>query len=274
MSGNPRFHLRVQRYGWDLASETYVSGWVPLLAPFAEMCVERLKLARGERVLDVATGPGTAAFLAAERVGRDGAVVATDIADRMVRLAATRAAARGLPQMSFRRTDMETPVLDGSSFDAVTSVFGLMFAADTGAAVREMHRVLRPGGRASIVVWGRRGRCGWAEVFPIVERRVTSDVCPLFFALGVPGAMTAALGAAGFVDVVEERVSGVLEWADADDALDSILVGGAVALAWSRFSPEVKEQVRDELAAALAAFRVRRGYRIPAEFVFGTARKT
>src|SRR5262249_36078826 len=143
MSGNPRFHLRVQRYGWDLASETYVSGWVPLLAPFAEMCVERLQLARGERVVDVRTRPGTAAFLAAERVGRDGAVVATDIADRMVRLAATRAAARGLPQMSFRRTDMETPVLDGSSFDAVTSVFGLMFAADTGAAVREMHRVLR-----------------------------------------------------------------------------------------------------------------------------------
>src|SRR5262249_19877961 len=98
-------------------------------------------------------------------------------------------------------------------------------------------------------------------------------VCPLFFSLGVPGALAAALERAGFVDVAEERISGVLEWPDMDDALESILVGGAVALAWSKFSPEVRAQVKDELAASLAGYRARRGYRIPAEFVFGTARR-
>jgi SAM-dependent methyltransferase len=81
-----RFHLRVQRYGWDLATDTYASGWVPLLARLAAACVDKAALAPGERVVDVATGPGTAAFLAADRVGLEGAVVATDISEKMVRL--------------------------------------------------------------------------------------------------------------------------------------------------------------------------------------------
>jgi SAM-dependent methyltransferase len=268
-----RFHLRVQRYGWDLATETYDSGWVPRLAPYAAACVDRLALGYGERVLDVATGPGTGAFLAAERVGREGVVVATDISERMLRLAGARAAARGLGQTVFRRTDMESPVLPAAWFDAALSVFGLMFAADMGAAVRELHRVLRPGGRVAVAVWGRRGRCGWAEVFPIVDRQVASDVCPMFFSLGVPGALAAALSAAGFVDVCEERESGVLEWPDVEEALDAILVGGAVALAVSKFTPEVRARVRAELAAALSGYRARRGYRIPVEVVFGTARR-
>src|SRR5262249_38256797 len=122
----------------------------------------------------------------------------------MVRLAASRAADRGLTQMSFRRTDMESPVLPADSFDAATCVFGLMCAAARGAAVRELSRVLRPGGRVSVVVWGRRAHCGWAEVFPIVARHVTSDVCPMFFSLGAPGAMQAALSAAGFADRRQE----------------------------------------------------------------------
>jgi len=166
-AGGARFHLRVQRYGWDLASDTYDGGWVPLLTRHAAACVEKLALVTGERVVDVATGPGTAALLAAERVGPEGAVVGTDIAEKMVRLAESRAAARGLNQMSFRRADMESPVLEAGAFDAAVCAFGLMFAADAGAAIRELYRVLRPGGRLSVVVWGRRAKCGWSEVFGI-----------------------------------------------------------------------------------------------------------
>jgi ubiquinone/menaquinone biosynthesis C-methylase UbiE len=272
-AGDGRFHLRVQRYGWDLASETYDGGWVPLLTRFAAAAVDKLSLALGERVLDVATGPGTAAFLAADRVGPEGAVVATDIAEKMVRLAESRAATRDLRQMSFRRTDMESPVLDADSFDAALCVFGLMFAADMGAAVRELYRVLRPGGRLSVVVWGRRTHCGWADVFSIVDRHVTSDVCPMFFSLGVPGAMATALSRAGFSDVREEREPGVLEWPDADAAVESMLAGGAVALAYTKFAPDVRAKVRSEYAASIAPYREASGYRIPAEFVFGTARK-
>ena len=56
----------------------------------------------------------------------------------------------------------------------------------------------------SVCVWGRRAACGFAEVFPIVDAHVDSEVCPLFFALGVPGALTASFERAGLTDVVEE----------------------------------------------------------------------
>ena len=59
---------------------------------------------------------------------------------------------------------------DGS-FDAAMCVLGLMYPADPQRAIEQMHRVLRPGGRAAVAVWGRRERCGWASIFPI--RRLT-----------------------------------------------------------------------------------------------------
>lgn len=268
-----RFHLRVQRYGWDLATETYERGWVPVLARFAAACVDALALQPGQRVLDVATGPGTAAFLAAEKVGARGEVVATDISERMVELAGARAAELGHASMRFVRTDMESPVLPADHFDAALCVFGLMFAADLGAAMRELYRVVRPGGRVSVAVWGRRALCGWAEVFPIVERQVTSDVCPLFFGLGPPGALTAALGGAGFTEIDETRERGILDWPDADEAVESMLAGGAVALAYTKFKPDVRERVRREYEESIASYRDGDGYRIPAEIVFASARK-
>ncbi len=61
---------------------------------------------------------------------------------------------------------------------------GLMYVPDPALAVRELRRVVRPGGRIGLAVWGERSRCGWAAVFPIVDAEVASDVCPLFFGLG------------------------------------------------------------------------------------------
>src|SRR3990172_5253312 len=80
----PKLHRRVQRYGWDLAVEDYDQYFVPLLRHCSERCLEMAALQPGERVLDIATGTGVAAFVAAERVGPQGEVVATDISQRMV----------------------------------------------------------------------------------------------------------------------------------------------------------------------------------------------
>ena len=66
---------------------------------------------------------------------------------------------------------------------------GLMYSPDPLAAMTEMHRVLRHGGRAVATVWGERRNCGWAEVFPIVDKNVQSEVCPMFFAAGAPGGL-------------------------------------------------------------------------------------
>ena len=268
-----RVFRRVQRYGWDAATSVYDRGWVPVLERLTTSCVERAALRPGERVLDLATGTGVGAFAAGVAVGAAGAVTGIDVSEKMVTLASLRAANARVRNIVFQRRDMEATGVGDGAFDAVTCAFGLMFAADRAAAFAEIARVTAPGGRVSVCVWGRRAACGFAEVFPIVDAHVESEVCPLFFALGVPGALTASFERAGLTDVVEERVPVTLSWACADEACAAMLEGGAVALAWSRFSAETRAVVRAEYLASLEPFRRGDRYDVAAEVMFATARK-
>jgi hypothetical protein len=127
--------------------------------------------------------------------------------------------------------------------------------------------VLRPGGRAAAAVWGARSRCGWAEIFPIVDRRVASDVCPMFFQLGTGDTLSNLMRAAGFHDVRVERLETTLEYASADDALGAAFAGGPVALAYSRFDQSVREDAHAEYLASIEPYRRDDAYAVPGEFV-------
>ncbi len=269
----PKLHRRVQRYGWDLAVDSYDRYWVPELRACSERCLDLAQLRPGERVLDVATGTGVAAFMAAERVGAGGEVVATDLAQKMVDATRAEAERLGMSQMTFERVDAEDLAFPDGSFDAALCVLGLMYPADPQRAIDQMFRVLRSGGRAAVSVWGRRDRCGWNAVFPIIDARVNSDVCPLFFSLGNPGALKFAFERAGFVELVEERIDRALIWQSDEAALGAIFPGGPVALAYSRFEPDERAAVEAEFIASIAQYRRDGAYHVPGEFVFMLGRK-
>jgi SAM-dependent methyltransferase len=119
------------------------------LEPVAEHVVSLAGLRSGERVVDLATGTGNAALLAARR----GAVATgLDSASRLIEVARGRAATAGL-DVSFVVGDIQAPPFESGSFDVALSVFGLIFAADASRAFEEMIRVLRPDGRALLAVW-------------------------------------------------------------------------------------------------------------------------
>jgi SAM-dependent methyltransferase len=269
-----RVFRRVQRYGWDLATETYADGWVPRLRAASLACLDRAGINPGESVVDLACGPGVVSLPAARRVGAHGRLMGIDISERMVAAAKAEAAEGGLTQASFARRDMEDIGLPDDSVDVVVCAFGLMYAANRAAALAEIRRVLRPGGRLVACAWGRRDACGFAEVFPIVDRRVASEVCPTFFALGVRGAFEAALAVAGLTEAREERAPLTLSWPDGASACAHMFAGGPVALAWSRLPPEVRAEVEREYLASIAPFgRPDGGYDVPCEVVYGSARK-
>jgi SAM-dependent methyltransferase len=264
----PEVHRRVQRYGWDRAVTAYEALWEPVLRRCAGQALALLAPRPGERALDVACGAGAVTLRLAEAVGPDGAVIGVDLSGEMARRTAGRAAERGLSNVTTARMDAERLDIADASQDIVTCVLGLMYPADPPAALREMWRVLRPGGRCVAAVWGRRDRCGWREVFPIVDARVASEVCPLFFALGGDGALTGAMAAAGFTNLHEQRTAETLRWPDGDAACTAMLAGGPAALAYSRFDPATRAAVDAEYLASLAAYREGDAYAVPGEFVF------
>ena len=261
-------HRRVQRYGWDRAVPSYEALWEPVLRRCADQAVALATPRPGEHALDIACGAGAVTLPLAEAVGPSGAVLAVDLSGEMVRRTAERVAERGLDNVTTARMDAERLDIADQTQDIVTCVLGLMYPADPLAALREMWRVLRPGGRCVAAVWGRRDRCGWREVFPIVDARVASEVCPLFFALGGDGALTGAMAAAGFTDLHEQRVTETLRWADGTDACTAMLAGGPAALAYSRFDPTTRAAVDAEYLASLAEYRDGDAYAVPGEFVF------
>lgn len=268
---DPQLQRRVQRYGWDLAAEDYEALWQAQLAPAQAMLLAEVAPAPGEQVLDVACGTGLVALAAAEKVGLQGQVLGVDLSGRMVEAARQRAQLRPCKQANFLRMDGERLSLPDARFDAALCAFGLMYLPEPEQAVREMARVVRPGGRVGLSVWGERSRCGWSALFPIVDAEVTSDVCPLFFRLGQGDTLARACLDAGLTSVKEQRLNATLHYANADEACRAAFAGGPVALAWSRFEPMVRARVCQRYLEAIEPWRQGLRYAVPAEFVVVTA---
>lgn len=118
--------------------------------------VERLGLRKGAHVLDVGCGTGASAIPAAEVVGSSGSVLGVDLAESLLELARSKAAARGLTHAKFEPRDMRTLGFPDGRFDAVISVFSLFFATDMQALLRELWRMVATGGSLSVTTWGPR----------------------------------------------------------------------------------------------------------------------
>jgi ubiquinone/menaquinone biosynthesis C-methylase UbiE len=262
-----KLQRRIQRYGWDRAARGYEAYWSLQIAPAQRCMLAMAAIQPGERVLDVACGTGLVTFAALEMAGPSGYVLGTDISDEMVARCRARAESFGRRNVQFLRADAEAAELPASGFDAALCSLGLMYVPDSIAALRAMRAALRPGGRIAVAVWGRRDRCGWAGIFPVVDARVQSEVCPMFFQLGTGDAMRLAMQDAGFRHVEMGRITTRLQYDNAADALGAAFIGGPVALAYSRFDERTRQEAHTAYLATIEPYRIGAGYSIPGEFV-------
>ncbi len=189
-----------------------------LFEPWAKLLLDEADLRPGESVLDVATGPGTVARLAAVRVGAKGRVVATDIAQPMLDIAKAKsqpsAAAAPIDYLYSPAAPLAVPT---GTFDAVLCQQGLQFFPDRPSALREMRRVLRPSGRTAIAVWGELERNQiYAAFHAALQATVRSDLAELItapFSWPSGTALKSAAEDAGFrnVRLLTRSLSTVLE---------------------------------------------------------------
>tara|TARA_Y100001934_G_scaffold277759_1_gene377339 strand:- start:1519 stop:2334 length:816 start_codon:yes stop_codon:yes gene_type:complete len=268
-----RLQLRVQRYGWDAAAVHYDDAWAALLTEAQLRTVEAADLAPGHAVIETACGSGMVTEMIARRVGPRGRVMATDLSEKMVRASAKRCTAAGYTNVELARMGAETLEVPDAAFDRAICALGLMYVPEPCIALDRVRRALRPGGRIAVLVWGERRKCGWAEIFPITDAEVKSETCPLFFALGTPGALSIEMERAGFREPREHRLSTLMHFPDGESLLRAVIDGGAVALAARRFSPETRTRVDGAFLESVDAYRTSEGYDIPGEFVVATAIK-
>jgi SAM-dependent methyltransferase len=171
----------------------------------AQRMLELAEVRAGDRVLELACGPGGLGLAAAERVGPEGEVVLTDVAEEMTAIAAARGSELGLRNLAFRRLDLERIDEPDASYDVVLCREGLMFALEPARAVGEIRRVLRPGGRVAIAVWAARERNPWLGlVLDAVSAQIGAPVPPPGipgpFALGDADELRRLLDGAGLAD--------------------------------------------------------------------------
>jgi SAM-dependent methyltransferase len=147
------------------AADTFDAPALSFWDRFGRRTLTRLDLHPGQRVLDACCGTGASALPAAHAVGPEGSVLGLDVAEPALSLARAKAAAQGLTNVEFRAQDVEHTGLESDSYDAVVCVFGVFFVPDMTAAVAEMWRLVRLGGRLAVTVWGPRWLQPATDVF-------------------------------------------------------------------------------------------------------------
>jgi ubiquinone/menaquinone biosynthesis C-methylase UbiE len=154
--------------------KAYDEFFVPrLFEPWANLLLDAANLQPDEVVLDVATGPGTVARLAALRVGSRGRIVATDIAQPMLDIAKAKPALGGAAIIEYLQSPAAPLAAPPGAFDVVLCQQGLQFFPDKLAALREMRRVLKPDGRLAVAVWAALER---SEIFAAYHAALRATV--------------------------------------------------------------------------------------------------
>ena len=234
--------------------------------------VERLGLRAGERVLDACCGTGASALPAARRVGARGSVLGIDLSEGALALAREKARRLGLANVEFRAGDAEATGLPPASFDAVACVFGIFFLPDMAAGARELWRLVRPGGRLAITVWGpgifEPATSAFWEAVGAERPDLVGGFHP-WTRVTTPDALAALLAEAGIADAqvapeaAEHPLAAVEDWW-------TIVLGTGYRATVEQLGAEAAERVR---AANLAALRERDVRAIATDVVYAIAVK-
>ena len=212
-------------------------------------------------------------------MGANGEVVVSDVSPQMTAIAAERAAARKLHNVRAEVLDLEQIAAADGSFDVVLCREGLMLVPDPARAAREILRVLRPGGRFALSVWGPRSRNPWLGViFDTMTAAAGTPVPPPGipgpFSLDDSGRLEDVLTGAGLAEVVvgevptPYRAATVAEWWERSAAL-----AGPMARRLAALPDRARQALMAKAGEAIAPYATAEGLDIPGVSLIASGRR-
>jgi len=270
------YYREYTRTSWNESAEAYVE-LMQNLEPFRADLVARLGGRKGERVLDLGTGPGEPAITIAQSIAPSGQVVGVDLSEKMVSIAERSARGQGVRNVEFRTMDCSALTFADGTFDAAICCFGFQIFTDPEKAARETHRVLKPGGRVAVGVWSTGDKVPFlhAIIGPMLEHAEPDEngYIPTPYETGGPGEMVAFLRDAGFGDATEERVRHSLKFKDPDHYLRAVLDATPIGHSLREESSRIQEDVLRKTRENLRPWTTAQGLSIPGECVLVIAHK-
>ena len=258
--------------GWERRRELIET----TAAPVREWMLRELAPQPGQTLLELACGAGDSGFDAAVLTGDGGRLISSDISPVMLDVARRRGAERGVLNVDYRVLDLERIDLGDDTVDGVLCRYAYMLVADPAAAFAETRRVLRPGGRVVLAVWGAPERNPFFAALGMSLVRAghvpPDPTAPGPFSLSDPERVRGLLMGAGFADVRTEEVTTHFTFPDVDECVAIHAdASGPMALVLRGLSAAERAGVAESLGVALAPFRTGAGYEVPGVTVVAVA---
>jgi SAM-dependent methyltransferase len=238
--------------------------------PVREWLLRELRPRHGDTVLELAAGVGDTGFEAARIIGDTGRLITSDFSPTMLEAARRRGSELGLANVEYRVIDAERIELAADSVDGVLCRFGYMLLPDPAAAFAETRRVIRPGGRVALAVWGAPERNAFFSTIGIslVQRGhippPEPPPAPGVFSLASADRLEGLLDAAGFAEIRTEEVPGQFVVPDVEEYLSLTAdTAGPIALALRGLSGAERRAVEADVEDALRRFATDAGYDVP-----------
>ena len=260
---------------WDEIAEKF-DLWLPQIAPVGEALIEALAAAPGDKILDLASGTGEPALTLAKRSPHT-EIIGIDAAPAMVAVAQKKATAEQLKNIRFHTMAAENLDFGDESFDRILCRFGVMLFEDPLKGVKEIQRVLKPGGHFAFAVWSTAETMTtlrWASQ-AFKDRILEEDQPPAakVSSLGAPGAIESLLEKSGLNQYQVQAKRFDYQFQSFDDYWNKVEASDIMKQQFDALPDHQSEQVRNEIARFAHDFQTENGLIIPHEYLLVTGFK-